>query len=128
VSDEAPVSRNGGPDLSQFFGFLNEAEQRRLSQHARPGVGVTIPAGATSVFDSRIRQAANKLGIGVKVVFYDHTTAIGQTNKVTEGKVRAVVQTAPKKAYKPRQPKTEAPAAAVHPAESVVAAARQRKG
>lgn len=145
VREEAPVGRAGGPDLAPFVGFVNSAEQRRLQNHPRPGVGVTIPAGAKSVFDSRCRQAAGPMGIGVKVVFHDHTTPVGRENKLTEGKLRAIVQTMPKKAYKPRkktaEQKAEEAAAkaaadataataapAPVPAQSVTATARSRKG
>lgn len=94
VSEDQPVSAvRRIKNLGKFIELLNRSWETDVA------LGVNVPASKVKHVDSRLRQAAGELGIGV---------AIAHRDPSEDGSVRVVFQAKEKRQYKPRKPKTAA--------------------
>jgi hypothetical protein len=106
-AEEAPGRSD--VNLEQFVGLLQRSYNAWVADQPNPAVGVNIPELAKSMFETRVRQAAAKLGYGVSVKFYDHTHQRAVRAGTPEGSVRAVIEAKAKRDRKPNTPKPQPP-------------------
>lgn len=94
VSDEEAPKRGAdkeGADLTPFLALVTTSNDKRLSEHPKPSVGVTVLAASRQLIETRVRQAATSLGLGVSVVHVLHDSERGKALGLGEAQSRIVV-------------------------------------
>jgi len=106
VADEAPIVRQN-VDLTQFLAILNSSYEGFKATGKATPKGITVPAQASQLVETRFRQAAKEIGCGLTIDVYDHLHPRGRERAIQPGQVRIVVEARAKKNTGPR-PKANA--------------------
>lgn len=119
---EAPAPRRAGVDLTQFKELVQASwdkvqantkaeEAGQPAPHPNPGFRVTIPLAGRQLADSRFREAAGELGVGVSVGVIEPGTPQGNAENLTADKCILIVCARPKQ-NRPGRPRKDASAEA----------------
>lgn len=115
IEEESPVKR-AGADLTQFKALVQASwdkvqanekaeEAQQAIPNPAPSFGVTIPAEGKTLAETRFRQAAQELGVGISVQVVEPGTQQAAKYELADDQVRLIICARKKKA--PKAPKPE---------------------
>lgn len=111
ITDEPAITK-ASYDPADYDKVILASWEKYQSGHQQPSVGVTIPAEAIAAAQTRFRQAAARLNVGVAFGSYDHTDSRGKQIGLQPGHIRLLVQARVRKQMPPRTPEQKAAMAA----------------